>query len=191
MNNGESPSSFFDAETGAMPEPSLYTTPVVNAVDTPTTGNTPIHQRRLFPGSNDQENDDDDNNHNNNNRFASIRRHNNLSVDVDLEVVEQEAKEDNDCDSNCSATEVAELNSSTKAAAQERLEVIFKLEDNIEEHIQDHQHNGVFYSGCLPDDVRIAKPPTDWVPKAPNTTVGEPEFIDVDNPGMQYADFKG
>lgn len=60
--------------------------------------------------------------------------------------------------------------------------VIVKLEDD-NEVANDGEKNCLLTVEPLPDDMRIIKPPDDWVPKPPNKKKGEPHFEDVDNPG--------
>jgi hypothetical protein len=102
MAASESSPSFFDAIEDVSPDqPSSI--PVDTTVNTPGTENSsPIGQRRLFPSKTDDGND--------NNTYLT-RLHNHLLV-LDMHLVTEEALEESDGDSNCSAAELEGLESS-------------------------------------------------------------------------------
>jgi hypothetical protein len=175
MNNMESSPSFYDCELEQSPDAAASHTPVDSVT---TTENSPVGQRRLFPPIDDQEINNHDSS--NNNDSALLNRIYNQSQELDLELIKLEAEEEGEGDSNCSADEVEELNSSMWAAKNERLEVL--LEDKMVDIVSDTRTNSLVVE-LLGSEVSVPKAPNDWVPKKPKIETNEPKFVDVDNPG--------
>jgi hypothetical protein len=169
----ESSLSFFDAIEDVSPDqPS--STPVDTTVNTPGTENSsPIGQQLLFPSETDVGN--------NNNTYLT-QLHNHLLV-LDMHLVTEEALEEGDGDSNCSAAELEELESSMQSANKERIEVLIKMEDDTDKIIIDSPKNCILTVKGLGEEVALSKAPDNWTPKAPNKAAGEPELAAIDNPG--------
>jgi hypothetical protein len=175
-----SPSSFHDADQGSSPENESRTTPASAGQGTPANEDTPIGQRRLFTQPDSRQSDDVedvDDEHNKN-----LRRIYNQSQELDMELVNEEANEDSDGDSNCSAAEADEFFASALESASERLEVLV-LEDDAD-IIGDTPHNMIEIKRGLDPEVKVSEPPADWVPERIKVEFAEPElFVEVDNPG--------
>ena len=67
-------------------------------------------------------------------------------------------------------------------AMQQRLQLLVKQEDDIEECTSEQLDNWVLNKG-LDDDVNFFKVPDDYSPSQPKPERGEPTFNQVDNPG--------
>jgi hypothetical protein len=169
MSMANASPSFFDAQEDASPDAAASNTPVDGVgATTPSSSNSSLGQRRLFSGTVDRENDDDNNDIVMNNRY--LIRLDNQRQELDLVFMKQEEEEEGEGTSTCSAADFEELNCSNF----ERLEVLIK---------GDGDNNHVLVVKTLGKEVSVPKAPDDWKPDAPKVEKGQPEFINVDNPG--------
>jgi hypothetical protein len=100
-----------------------------------------------------------------------------------MHLVTEEASEEGDGDSNCSAAELEELDSLVQSATKERLEVLSKMKDDTGKIIIDSPKNCILTVKGLGKEVALSKAPDNWTPKAPNKAAGEPELAAINNPG--------
>ena len=101
-----------------------------------------------------------------------------------MEDVVNEMEEEGEGDSCASADAIDDLDSGLQTAQRERLEVLVKIEDDVEESANDNAKNCLLIAEAVEDhNMKIIKPPEDWTAPAPKTRKGEPDFVDVDNPG--------
>ena len=138
---------------------------------------TPIGQRRLFTGPNDDDDEDTDND-----GRSEIHRLYTQSQELDLGLVHKDDEDDGDCGSNCDAAELEDLNNDI-SNMENRLEVLVKQEDD--DNMEDSEKNGTLVVVGLGPEVSVFSEPADWSATKPRTKteVGEPQFSDVDNPG--------
>ena len=169
--------SFFDAQEDASPDAAASNTPVDGVgATTPSSSNSSLGQRRLFSGTVNRENEDDNNKIVMNNPY--LIRLDNQRQELDLVFMKQEEEEEGEGTSTCSAADFEELNCSNF----ERFEVLIKGDDT-DDVVGDGDNNHVLVVKTLGKEVSVPKAPDDWKPDAPKVEKGQPEFINVDNPG--------
>ena len=94
---------------------------------------------------------------------------------------------DGDGDSLSDAEDVVLLDSATQQALRSRLEVLVKLEDDIEEAVLDGEANQTpFGVEGLDELTSLPKIPDDWVLPEPLLEANEPPFDEIDNPGKWH-----
>ena len=105
MTTNESSPLFHDANQYSPPGQQLSISPTDSVLNETPNESTPIGQRRLFTGPND----DDDEDTNNDGR-SEIHRLYTQSQELDLGLVHKDDEDDGDCGSNCDAAELEDLN---------------------------------------------------------------------------------
>ena len=115
-------------------------------------------------------------------RYLTRNASNNQALVME-DVVEDE-NEVGEGDSVVEASELADLNDSAEQAENECLKVLIKLEDDTNNNILDVDSNQICFDLVdIDEDTKLPTQPTDWIPKPPDKTKKEPDFVDVDNPG--------
>ena len=102
---------------------------------------------------------------------------------LDIAVAIADEAEIGDTDSVDSSPEIIDLTDGYNEALQQRLQLLVKLEDDIEECTSKQLDNWVLNEG-LDNDVNFFKVPDDYAPSQPKPERGVPIFNQVDNPGM-------
>jgi hypothetical protein len=174
-----SPSSFHDAHQGLSPKNQSRTTPASAMGATPANENTPIGQRCLLtqPGRLESDDVEDVNDEHNKN----LRRIYNQSVELDMDLVEEDANEEGDGDSNCSAAEADKLFFSMLESASDRRDIVVLEDDH--DILCDTPHNMIKIKRELAPKVKVSKPPADWAPDRIKVECAEPEsFLKLTTP---------
>lgn len=179
--------------TEASPDAGFFTpetTTSVLEVSSETPQPSPLHQTRLFPAAtrttsnNNEDADDDEMLTDGMPRY--MQRTN--AATLNMNDVHEADEEEGDGDSAADATEINDLDEAAEESLRERLQVLIKCEDTVEQAVRDDVPNGIFLKG-LSADIAMPTAPADWKPDAPKVHKNEPAFDDIDNPGKwpQYT----
>ena len=120
-----------------------------------------------------------------------IRGKQQAALSFNIDDVRAEEQEEGDTDSVVGSDEMEELSKGYDAALKDKLLVIVKEEDNIEECTSDQLDNWVLNKG-LDDDLNWSRVPAEWKAPLSNVANKQPKFESVDNPGEwpEYSFFQ-
>ena len=106
-----------------------------------------------------------------------LTRQNDVSETLNLDDVREDQDDVGDGDSKASADELEELNESFTLAANDRLQILVKLEDDTDEAVLDKESNQVRFDLTDWDDsTQLPKIPEDWMAPRRVVKLGEPDF---------------
>ena len=154
---------------------------MIDAIDGNDSGDSPalspLQRRQLFSSPNNDTNDD-----NPSGTSQYLIRHSapGQQASLNMSDVLEEQEEGGDGDSVDDAIECDELDQCLGESIRDRLQCLVKDEGP---EVSDCDANACLLKKGLPLEVSMPTVPTEWEPLKAKIEKGEPEFVDVDNPG--------